>query len=388
MRGKSCFLRLTALLCAGMCWALWGMRATAAPQQPPEISAKACVLMDAETGQIVYGLNENEKRPMASTTKIMTTLLTLESGDLDAPFTVDSAAIQVEGSSMGLQAGDTVTKRALCIGMLLPSGNDAANAAAVAVAGSIPAFLEMMNARAQKIGMSRSFFASPSGLDAEGHGASAADMALLAREALKNDDFAAICSQPEMELEFGNPPYRRTLYNTNKLLTMDDSILGVKTGFTDAAGRCLVSASERDGRRLICVTLFDRNDWQDHLALYDYGFSLAEDWTAPIPDDIAVAAEGGDMQRLGVYTPSPLTLTMWRGIPPKLTYTALLPPFVTAPIARGEQIGELIITAEHAEIARLPLLAAGDLSAPPPQEESGFFGRLLGKIRQWINNYK
>lgn len=379
--------KLLCCLCAAVL--LPAMPAAADPiPAPPEVSAKACVLTDAQTGQIIYGLHETEKRPMASTTKIMTTLLTLESGDLDTAFTVDADAIRVEGSSMGLQVGDTVTKRALCAGMLLPSGNDAANAAAVAVAGSIPAFLERMNARAKEIGMTRSWFASPSGLDAEGHGASAADMALLAREALRNDEFAAICSQPSMTVEFGNPPYRRTLYNTNKLLTMDSSIIGVKTGFTDAAGRCLVSACTREGRTLICVTLFDRNDWADHLALYDYGFSVAKPCTVPLPEDLAVPLEGSDMQMLAVYSPDPLTLTAWRGIPPQVTYTALLPPFVTAPVRRGEQIGELLCTAGSTEIARLPLLAVRDADAPAPSEETGFFGRILRRIRHLFSDYR
>ena len=383
--------KILCCVCAALLLPVMPVSAAGAPP-PPEVSAKAAVLMDAQTGQIVWGLNENEKRPIASTTKIMTTLLTLESGDLDTPFTVDAEAIRVEGSSMGLQEGDTVTKRALCIGMLLPSGNDAANAAAVAVAGSIPAFLDRMNARAKEIGMTRSFFASPSGLDAEGHGASAADMALLAREALKNDEFAAICSQPEMTLEFGNPPYRRTLTNTNKLLTMDSSIIGVKTGFTDAAGRTLVSAAERSGRRLICVTLFDRNDWQDHLALYDYGFSLAEAMRLPIPEDIAVPVEGSAMQKLAVYTPEPLTVTAWRGIPPEVTCTVLLPPFLTAPVARGEQVGELVCTAGYAEIARLPLLASQDAAAsetkPAGSSVGALFARFFAQIRRLFSDYK
>ena len=252
MQYRTICAHFSALLCALLLMLLTAVPADAAqiPDAAPEISAKAAVLIDAQTGQIIYAQNETEKRPMASTTKIMTVLLTLESGDLDTEFTVDADAIRVEGSSMGLQEGDTVTKRALCVGMLLPSGNDAANAAAVAVAGDIPSFLEMMNARAKEIGMTRSWFASPSGLDADGHGASAYDMALLAREALKNPAFAAICSQPEMTVSFGNPPYARTLTNTNKLLTMDESIIGVKTGFTDAAGRCLVSACTRNDRTL------------------------------------------------------------------------------------------------------------------------------------------
>ena len=129
-----------------------------------------------------------------------------------------------------------------------------------------------MNKRAREMGLSKTYFVTPSGLEGEGHGSSAADMALLAREALKNDIFREICSQSSMKVKFGSPPYDRWLRNTNKLLGMYDGVYGVKTGFTDEAGRCLVSACERDGKDLICVTLNDRNDWNDHMALYDCSF--------------------------------------------------------------------------------------------------------------------
>ena len=323
----------------------------------PEVSAKAFVLLDAQSGQVVCGDHAEEKRPMASTTKIMTVLLTLESGELDRPFTVDSEAIRTEGSSMGLQEGDTVTKRALCAGMLLPSGNDAANATAVAVAGEQSAFLDMMNRRAAELGMTHTCFASPSGLDAEGHGASAHDMALLARAALRNDDFAEICKKQQMRVCFGNPPYLRTLTNTNKLLAMDDTVIGVKTGFTDAAGRCLVSAAERDGRRLICVTLFDRNDWADHEALYDYGFASAQPYPMPLPELPAVPVEGGDADSVQVYLKEPPVLTAWRGVPPAYQMTVLLPPFLTAPVRKGEPVGTLLVTNGCTVIAELPLCA-------------------------------
>ena len=323
----------------------------------PEVSAKAFVLLDAQSGQVVCGDHAEEKRPMASTTKIMTVLLTLESGELDRPFTVDSEAIRTEGSSMGLQEGDTVTKRALCAGMLLPSGNDAANAAAVAVAGEQSAFLDMMNRRAAELGMTHTCFASPSGLDAEGHGSSAHDMALLARAALRNDDFAEICKKQQMRVCFGNPPYLRTLTNTNKLLAMDDTVIGVKTGFTDAAGRCLVSAAERDGRRLICVTLFDRNDWADHEALYDYGFASAQPYPMPLPELPAVPVEGGDADSVQVYLKEPPVLTAWRGVPPAYEMTVLLPPFLTAPVRKGEPVGTLLLTNGRTVIAELPLCA-------------------------------
>ena len=139
----------------------------------PEVSAKAAVLISADTGEVIYARRSGEKLPMASTTKIMTVLLTLESaqkmGDLYEEFTVDSEAIHVEGSSMGLLEGDTVTKYALCCGMLLPSGNDAANAAAVRIAGSLEGFAELMNARAAELGLKSTHFVTPSGLEGEGH---------------------------------------------------------------------------------------------------------------------------------------------------------------------------------------------------------------------------
>ena len=354
----------------------------------PEVSAKAYVLMDAQTGQVVCGNHAEEKRPMASTTKIMTALLTLESGALDMPFTVDSEAIRTEGSSMGLQEGDTVTKRVLCAGMLLPSGNDAANAAAVAVAGDIPAFLERMNRRAAEIGMTHTCFATPSGLDAEGHGASAHDMALLAREALMNDDFAAICCQQRMRVCFGAPPYLRTLTNTNKLLSMDETVIGVKTGFTDDAGRCLVSAAERDGRRLICVTLFDPNDWADHQALFDYGFASAVPCTLPLPELPEVPVEGGESDALRVYLREPLTLTAWRGIPPEYTVQILLPPFLTAPVRKGEPVGSVLYRSGQTEIARLPLCAAVEIAQTPQEPpEQNMILRIKRALFKVFFNY-
>ncbi|MBR5362047.1 MAG: D-alanyl-D-alanine carboxypeptidase [Oscillospiraceae bacterium] len=368
------------LICcaAVLCGCLYGLPAAA---DAPDISAKGCVLVDAQTGFAVFQQNAQEKLPMASTTKIMTTLLTLESGDLDTPFLADSEAIRVEGSSMGLQEGDTVTRRALCAGMLLPSGNDGANAAAVSVGGSIPQFLAMMNARAKQIGMTHSYFASPSGLDAEGHGASAYDMALLAREALRNPEFAAICCRQTMTVCYGNPPYARTLTNTNKLLGTDDTVIGVKTGFTDAAGRCLVSAARRQERTLICVTLNDRNDWSDHEALYDYGFAGAEDYTPPLPEPLTVQVEGGDVQAVSGYVREAPKLTAWYGKPPECSVTAVLQPFLTAPVQRGDQIGEMIWRCGAVEIARTPVLAAENVQVAQKTTFRSRLVRTISRIR-------
>ena len=239
-------------------------------------SAASAILINADTGTVLYAKNENEQRAIASTTKILTALITLESGDLDTQFVVDSNAIKVEGTSMGLREGDIVTRRDLCYGMLLPSGNDAANAAAVNIAGSLSAFADLMNKKAQALGMTSSHFVTPSGLDAEGHYSTARDMAILTMAALENEDFAEICRLANAKRCFGNPPYERWLSNSNKLLWNYEGCIGVKTGFTDNARRCLVSAAKRDGVRLIAVTLNAPNDWSDHKKMLDYGFSVVK----------------------------------------------------------------------------------------------------------------
>jgi D-alanyl-D-alanine carboxypeptidase/D-alanyl-D-alanine carboxypeptidase (penicillin-binding protein 5/6) len=352
--------------------------------EKPDISAKAAVVISADTGEVIYALNCNEKLPMASTTKIMTTLLCLESGGLYDEFVVDSNAIKVEGSSMGLCEGDTVTKYALCCGMLLPSGNDAANAAAVKIAGSISAFAELMNERARKMGLTRTFFVTPSGLEGEGHGSSAFDMAMLAREALRNEIFRSICSQKSMKLEFGNPPYERWLKNTNKLLSMYDGVYGVKTGFTDEAGRCLVSACERGGKDLICVTLNDRNDWNDHMALYDYGFDTVRKFDVQLPLEMSVDVAGGDSDSLPLIPEDPtLSVTSLAGNEDDITFTILSAPFEYAPVHKGDKAAELRVNFMGREVKTIPLYAAEDIAvktAKPKQHKKGIFAKIKEKL--------
>ncbi len=354
----------------------------------PQVSARAAVVISADTGEIVHSVNASEKLPMASTTKIMTTLLCLESGGLYEEFTVDSDAIKVEGSSMGLQEGDTVTKYALCCGMLLPSGNDAANAAAVRIAGSIEAFAEMMNDRARQMGLSRTYFVTPSGLEGEGHGSSAADMALLAREALRNDIFRSICSQSSMKVKFGSPPYDRWLRNTNKLLGMYDGVYGVKTGFTDEAGRCLVSACERDGRDLICVTLSDSNDWNDHMALYDSSFENVRLAEICLPQDISADIVGGNAERLRIVPEKDtVTVTTLAGSEEDFTFTVMGSPFLYAPVNEGDKVGSLSVSFLGREVERVDLFAAENVSAKAVKPRSkSLFQKIKDKIGSFFSH--
>lgn len=341
------------------------------------VSAQSAVLIEAKTDKVIFSKNENEKRPVASTTKIMTVLLCLESGSLDEQFVVDPEAIKVEGSSMGLVEGDIVTKRALCYGMLLPSGNDAANATAIKIAGSYEAFAQMMNSRAKEIGMENTYFVTPSGLDENGNGSTAYDMALLASEALKNADFRAICSQSTAKLSYGNPPYDRWLKNSNKLLNYYNGCIGIKTGFTDDAGRCLISAAERDGVTLICVTLKDPNDWSDHTKMFDYGFTVIKNY------DLTVPNEPSKINLVGGYTD---TLTVTAAEQPKasliaddlnkVTSKVVLKKFIYAPVHNGDIVGEIKYYLDNKEIESVPLVLKESAEANLITINPSFFDKI------------
>lgn len=230
-----------------------------------EVSATAAVLMDADTGEILYEKNSQRQMLIASTTKLMTALVVLDCACLQEVAEV-APAHMVEGSSMYLRPGEQVTVEELLYGLLLCSGNDAALCLADYCGGSVAHFVELMNEKAAALDMGDTSFANPNGLDDEKHYSTAADMALLARCAMENPTLSRICSTSTVQIG------ERTMSNHNKLLRQVEGCLGGKTGYTKAAGRTLVSWAERDGRRLVAVTLNDGNDWADHAALYEFGF--------------------------------------------------------------------------------------------------------------------
>lgn len=204
---------------------------------------------------------------IASTTKIMTAVVVLEHCPTDLLFTVPREAVGIEGSSMYLKEGEQRTVLELLYGMMLSSGNDAAVALALACSDSVEEFVALMNLTADKLGLKNTHFENPNGLDGKNHYSSAEDLAKLTAYALNNEEFLRIVSTKSIRI--GD----HCLRNHNKLLWSLDGCIGVKTGYTRAAGRVLVSAAERNGRRLIAVTICDANDWQDHKELYSYGFS-------------------------------------------------------------------------------------------------------------------
>lgn len=256
MNLKRCFHLVAAILAA--------MLALCAPASA--LSAQHAAVLDARTGQMLFSRDENSRCLIASTTKIMTGLLICEDCDLQTEITVPPEAEGIEGSSIYLRAGERLTIENLLYGMMLQSGNDAATALALAHSGSIEAFAARMNARAQDLGLQDTHFANPHGLDDDGNYSTAADLARLACAAMENETFAKVVSTKQYR--FG----QRVVTNHNKLLWRLEGAEGVKTGFTKAAGRILVSSATRQGRRLICVTINAPDDWNDHCALYDEGF--------------------------------------------------------------------------------------------------------------------
>lgn len=322
------------------------------------LSAKSAVIICAETGEVIYSKNMNECLSMASTTKIMTAILALEYGADDEYITVTKEMISVEGTSMGLKDGDSVSLKTLVKGMLLKSGNDAANAVANIVGGDIPSFVKMMNEKAKEIGMHSTSFETPSGLDGENHYSTAFDMAILGAYAINNPEFRSICSAESMIVNYGLPPYRRVLTNHNKLLSMYEGAFGIKTGFTKKSGRCLVSAVEKDGKTLVAVTLDAPDDWDDHIKMYDYAFEKVSSVKLNTEtQNVKLKIVGGTKKEIKVKATEIPTVTTAIS---NLRYSAeiLIKQFEYAPVEVGEIIGKIVYYANNVKIAETDLIAS------------------------------
>lgn len=344
--------------------------------EEPEVSAQSAVVYCVNTGQVLYSKNGEERLAMASTTKIMTALLTLEEAQRsDREVTVTEEMVAVEGSSMGLKAGDRLTLSALAAGMLTVSGNDAANAAAIAIGGSVEQFAQRMNYRAGQLGMENTHFVTPSGLDDDAHYSTALDMAKLGASAIQNEQFRSLCSQTSVEVTFLEPQKTVTLQNHNRLLQRYPGCIGIKTGFTQKAGRCLVSAAEREGVTLVAVTLNAPDDWNDHEALLDYGFSKVERLTLPdLPERFSLTVVGGEAEQVPVI-PVPLTELPLIEAGQTVTAEIQLPRFLYAPVEKGDVVGKAVYWAGGKPVAEAPLVADGTVMAK--EREASFWQTAL-----------
>ncbi len=318
------------------------------------VSAKAAILMHADSGRVLYEKNADEHMLIASTTKIMTAIVVLEHCELDDLVEVDSRSAGIEGSSMYLKAGESYTVEDLLYGLLLVSGNDAASALALHVADSMEEFAELMNAKAAELGMTESSFKNAHGLDEEGHYSTARDMAKLAAYCMGNEDFARIARTVSHTVG------EQTLVNHNRLLREYDGCLGLKTGYTMAAGRTLVTCAERDGARYVCVTLNDPDDWDDHKALYDWAFanySFAEVIPAGLSYEVPLIS-GAEMT-----APAETEGAAYALIQNGESYDMELelPAFAFAPISEGERAGRAVACSDGQEIASVRIVYSEDV---------------------------
>ena len=331
----------------------------------PETQAKAFVLYCPQSGELLASDNPDKRMKPASTTKLMTTLLTLEQAAKDNEEVTFTNEMTAEGSSMYLKPGERVTLRDLAAGMMMASGNDAANAAAVTIAGDSQRFARLMNDRAEEIGMENTHFVTPSGLDDDDHYSTAYDLALLMAQGLRNEDFARLTAQKSALVSFVQPKNKRVTYNNhNRLLTLYEHCVGGKTGYTSTAGRCLVSAAEKDGVTLICVTLDDRNDWNDHIRLYEYGFGQRALYRS---EDASFAAEvpvvGGEETRVTVEGDRDFSLTVDAEDKDKIERKILLDRFLYAPVSEGQEVGRIEYRLRGKRVGGTALRAAADVPA-------------------------
>jgi len=309
---------------------------------------------------------ESERElPIASTTKIMTALVALERGSLTDRVRVRREHLR-EGSSMYLKEGEELTLEELLYGLLLASGNDAAECIAAHYGGE--EFLAAMNEKAAALGMEHTSFANASGLDASGHHSSALDMARLAAAAMENPLFSRIVSTKSASAG------ERVLSNHNKLLGALDGCIGLKTGYTSAAGRTLVSCCERDGLRFVAVTLNDRADWDDHTALYDYAFSVVSSKAAVRRGDICayLPIEGAERKSAAVTAKDSIFYPCAED--EIFSYEKFLPETLCAPIIAGQEVGELIVCLDGEEIGRTALVCAQAIVEN--EGEEGVFTRI------------
>ena len=348
------------------------------------VSAKAAIVIAADTLEVLYEKSANQKLPMASTTKIMTALLLAEQPDLSKTVKTTKQMVTVEGSSMGLLEGDTVSYRDLLYGMLLASGNDAANTTAYVLAGSVQGFAKMMNEKAAELGMKNTSFVTPSGLDDENHYTTAYDLALLTAAALKNSAFRTACSSKSAVLYYGNPPYRRTLTNHNKLLGNYEGIIGVKTGFTKKSGRCLVTAAEGEGKRVIAVTLNDPDDWNDHRKLLDYGLEktvVTEFKNYDVTDVLPIVCGTADLVRIKCEQAKICTAV---GTENEIKRKIILPKFIYAPISAGEKVGEIEYYFKDTLVKTSDIFSVADVESYNRKEN--FQKRFFNNLKVLWNN--
>ncbi len=345
------------LLCCTAVTTLSAQNAMAQTSPQVDTSAKAAVLIELKTGAVLLAHQEELPLPMASTTKVMTALLALESSSPDEPVVAGKNAYGVPGTSIYLDLDESLSMRDMLYGLLLASGNDAAVAIAEHVAGSTTSFCERMTNRARELGCEQTVFINPHGLPAQGHQTTALELAMIAREAMRHELFREIVSTQRATIPWQGRSYDRVLNNKNRLLREYPGAFGIKTGFTRAAGRCLVFGASRDGMEVVGVVL-NCPDWFDEAErLLDEAFSRYEFYTAYQTGDMlrAVPVENGQTELAYIRAGSDLCAVVPKGTVPQLQ--VLLPSVLPAGVEAGSTVGQASLYNGEKLLATIPLMA-------------------------------
>ena len=329
-----------------------------------DVSAKGAVLIEMQSGDIVYGKNESLRLPMASTTKIMTAIVVIENANLDTNVIIEPCMTNIEGSSIYLHEGEHLTVSDLLYALLLESANDASVALAYTVGGSIDGFARMMNDKASELGLSNTHFTNPHGLDDCEHYTTPYELGLIALYAMQNPEFANIVSTYKKEIPLNNGEGTRVLVNHNKLLRAYDGAIGIKTGFTKKCGRCLVSCAQRNGVKLICVTLNAPNDWNDHKNMLDLGFDKYT--SINLIDNIGYTVKlnsiGGNKESFLAKSDESLNVTLEKD---NINISAAFEAnrLISAPVSVGDIVGRIVFYNNNIEIASVPIKAIENVKA-------------------------
>ena len=342
------------------------------PGEAYAVSAEKAYSLDAVSGRVLFDKNADSRSLIASTTKIMTALVVCERCNVLDRMRIPKEAVGIEGSSMYLREGEVLTIQELLYGLMLSSGNDAAVALAIYCGGTVEGFVELMNDKARLLGLRNTHFENPNGLDSPGHYSTARDLAVLAAYAMENPVFCKTVSAKTVTV--GD----RYLRNHNKLLWMVEGADGVKTGFTRAAGRALVSSATRDGRRIIAVTLNDPNDWQEHQALLEEGFARFHVQRVVTAGDRIGELEvaGGDGGRVEILAAEHFVYALAPEENPQVALPG--PGFVYAPVAEGADAGFAYVLIQGKAVGKFPVVYGRTVELEREEPES-LWEKLFGR---------
>ncbi|GAB1475851.1 hypothetical protein MASR2M70_06830 [Bacillota bacterium] len=358
------YIIVSVLLVSASASPCFAEQASPLSEVPPEVSARNAIVIEQQTGKILYEKKSKERAYPASITKIMTALLAIESGYMDRKVVVPAASAGIEGSSIYLAPGEKLSFTDLVYGLMLRSGNDAASAISRLVDGSPEKFVQRMNERARSIGAIETNFVNPSGLFDDTHYTTAYDMALIAREAMMNEEFRVIAGARSWEAKRGEGKYNY-FYNKNKVVFEYPGGNGIKIGYTKKSGRTLVASAERDGLMLICVVMGAPDWFNDSYKLMDYAFNNF-DVKEILQKQLrlkAVPVRGGDKDHVFIGLKNPVIIPTLKGSGAEAEIIYRLPGYARPPLRRWQQAGTLELYLDKEFMCSYPLYYLEDIDA-------------------------